>query len=119
MIVGHKIERYLTGFRRDYGLSWEITHHQVITELHATKGWRTVSHERKRHVVKELPPKDQWRAAAVTVFVRKNPKKERADFEFPSEEAKTRSLMRHRERRRDIRREQNYARHLAYGESRA
>lgn len=68
-IVGHKIERYLTAVKRDYGGHWDVTHHQIITELHATKGWRESSHERKVHRVRRLPPPDQWRAARVSEYI--------------------------------------------------
>lgn len=71
-IVGHKIERYLTAEKPVQGLPWIVTHHQVITELRATKGWLRVSHERKHHTVDKLPPLDQWRNANVTEFHRKN-----------------------------------------------
>lgn len=96
-IVGHKIERYLTGEQR--GGLWLVIHHQVITALHATKGWRPHSYDRKLHEVKELPTIDQWRAADITVFVRNPdlPPKVRPEygFQFATEARREASLMRH------------------------
>jgi hypothetical protein len=67
-IVGTKIVRYLTAVKRDYGGHFDVIHHQVIAELHATKGWRVIRREAKVHTVKKLPTRRQWRAAFITVF---------------------------------------------------
>lgn len=115
-IVGHKIERYLTAEWHDYGGHCVVTHHQVITELHATKGWRPAGHECRQHSVKRLPPVDQWRNADVTVFVRAEgesagmPKWSRPDFFAGRDQARINAMMRHRERRRDIQIAENIAR---------
>lgn len=69
MIVGTKIERYLTA-ERVAGEPWKMTFHVVQTELHATKGWRKVSHRRQVNRVASLPPLSAWRAADTISFKR-------------------------------------------------
>lgn len=114
-IVGRKVERYLTVVKNGAGRSWTVTHHQIITELHATKGWREISHERKEHRVKRLPPMSQWRAADISIFERnpdlgdtRPPKLERVVV--LTETRMIKAMLRHRERRRDIQIAENIAR---------
>lgn len=97
MIVGHKIELYLTGVQHHLPEPhWQVTSHVIITELHATKGWRRVSHTRDLQRVRNLPPLDIWRGANVTTFKRQHPvTKPRDNFQFRSAESKERSLLRH------------------------
>lgn len=66
MIVGYKIEQYLTGEQR--GGVWTITTHRAVTELHATKGWRSVRHTRHVQRVRKIPTSRQWRDAHITTF---------------------------------------------------
>lgn len=47
-IVGARIDQYVTCVARDYGGSFDVTAHRVTIELHATKGWRVVAHQRRR-----------------------------------------------------------------------
>lgn len=108
MIVGHKIERYLTAERKwfdDRAANWIITQHVVVTELHATKGWRKVKHARRNTVVNRLPPMSMWRGNAVTTFERtRKPGPVAVSEPAPVSE---KAFMRHRERRRDRQREIN------------
>jgi len=90
---------------------WEITHHQIVHELHATKGWRLIRHDRKRHMATRLPPRTERGMLHRTIFVRNpelgasTPKWSRPAFAEPNLKAQ----MRHRERRRDIERAANLA----------
>jgi hypothetical protein len=77
-IVGRKTETFLTGHQRNYGEPWTVTRHVVTTELHATKGWRQVSHQRSVSKVAKLPSVADWRAAASTTFERTMPRKDPA-----------------------------------------
>lgn len=67
MIVGHKIDTYLTarGFRGNY----VITEHAEVRELHPTKGWRLINHRRKDQTVGRMPSAKEWRACHSETFV--------------------------------------------------
>jgi hypothetical protein len=120
MIVGHKIDTYLTAKR--YGSrAFTITEHVEVRELHATKGWRHISHRRKAQAVTKLPFPAEWKACTTSTYISKLPplrndnvtprmsKWSRPDFQFASEGKRIASLMRHRERRRDAERAANIA----------
>lgn len=117
MIVGHKIEQYLTVERRDYGGHWEMTTHRVVTELHATKGWRKLGHGRHVQNVRRLPSIGEWRKANITRF---EPARRPGDAEPKldwidtiSETAREKAVMRHKVRRVEIARARNKARNEA------
>ena len=116
-IVGHKIVQYIHAVKRDYGGHWEITHHQIVHELHATKGWRFLRHDKKVHTARKLPSREMWQGLGRKIFVRSpelgvsRPKWSRPAFRDPNLKAQ----MRHRERRRDIERAANLARMEAMG----
>lgn len=63
-IVGARIDQYVTCVARDYGGSFDVTAHRVTIELHATKGWRVVAHQRWRSKVDraEFPPRQRLAA---------------------------------------------------------
>lgn len=113
MIVGHKIEQYLTAERFDYGGHWEITTHRVVTELHATKGWRQTRHTKHIQNVRRLPSVTDWRKANVTMFVRgRRPGPvagPRGWLENASPAARDRAINRHKARRVEIQRAKNLA----------
>lgn len=69
MIVGLKTDSYLTSVRTNNG-PYHVTHHTVLIELHATKGWRCVSHQRRVFIERRRRTKWEWRAADVTTFKR-------------------------------------------------
>jgi hypothetical protein len=94
-IVGHKTETYLTAEQRDYGEHWIVTKHTIITELHATKGWRQTMHHKETQRRRKLPSVKEWRLNDVTTFDRTMPRKDRVDFKFASEAHRQASLMRH------------------------
>jgi hypothetical protein len=77
-IVGRKTETYLTALRRGYGEPWVITKHTIVTELHATKGWRPVLKHKETQSRKALPTVKEWRLNDVTTFERTMPRKEPA-----------------------------------------
>lgn len=100
-IVGHKIEQYLTAVRIDG--HFEVTTHRVVTELHATKGWRQTRHSRRVQNLRNLPNKRVLAQERFVLFEHappygngKLPKWSRPDFTITPE-----ALLRHRERRRD------------------
>lgn len=66
-IVGHKTESYLIA-ERVFDKPWTVTRHVIVTELHATKGWRKISHQRRTHVRTRLPSIKEWRLNDVTKF---------------------------------------------------
>lgn len=110
-IVGHKIVQYVRVVMSEYGTNCEITHHQIVHELHATKGWRYLRHDTKVHTARKLPSREMWRELTRSVFVWKdkipidNAKWSRPAYAEPNLKAQ----MRHRERRRDIARAANLA----------
>jgi hypothetical protein len=75
-IVGRRVEVYQTA-QGIYGQPWIVTRHTVATEMHATKGWRTVSHQRSVSMVAKLPSVADWRKAASTTFERTKPARDR------------------------------------------
>lgn len=101
MIVGTKIERYFTA-SRELGQPWDLVSHEVRTELHATKGWRRVSHRRKQTSVRSLPGIAVWRASNTTTFKRNYNRASRGVDSIPITEA---MLMRHGWYRRKLRKE--------------
>lgn len=102
MIVGHKIERYLTAQQFDYGGHWEVTTHRKLTELHATKGWRVVRHDRSVQHVRYLPGIRERREANITRFVWLNHKGPRAPMR--DQPIPERALLRHGWYQRKLRR---------------
>lgn len=81
-IVGHKTETFLTAERRterrDYSVHWIVTKHTIITELHATKGWRQTMHHKETQRRRKLPSVKEWRLNDVTTFERIMPRKDPA-----------------------------------------
>jgi prophage tail gpP-like protein len=112
MIVGHKIERYLTVVGRDYGGHWEVTTHDVITELHATKGWRRVAHHRNVQRVRNLPS-PAVRGFRLTTFERRRTpgrvEQGTSWLDSVSKEVRDRAVNRHKVRRVEIQRANNRA----------
>lgn len=114
-VVGHKIVQYVRAVKRDYGGHWEITHHQLVHELHATKGWRFLRHDTKVHTARKLPSREMWQGLVRRIFVRNpdlgtpRPKLSRGLMQLNGP-ALLKAQLRHRERRRDIERDANLAR---------
>lgn len=109
-IVGHKIEQWFeitVSYDRKY---YRVVTHRRVMELHATKGWRGERHTQAVQHVRNLPSIREQRKAQFSVFQRLRslgtpaPKWSRPDFPIKPE-----ALMRHRERRRDIRIAENIA----------
>lgn len=94
-IVGVKIETYLTGVGHDYGRRWIITRHTVVNELHATKGWRTISHHKKEQIRRDRPSTKEWRLNDVTTFKRTRPRRDRSPPIRLNETEMERARMRH------------------------
>lgn len=96
-IVGLETDTYLTSVRTNNG-PYHVTQHTVLTELHATKGWRRVSHQRQTFIAHRRTSASEWRAADRTTFERMTngvPKWSRPDFQFPNEAAREASMLRH------------------------
>ena len=108
MIVGHKIEQWLTAEKRDYGGHWEVTSHRRVTQLHSTKGWRPVGHSKHVQLVRHLPSPRVWREADVTTFVGGRPKRDRRPIGL-TDAAMEKAAMRHKVRRVEIQRAKNLA----------
>lgn len=75
MIVGHKTDTYLTT-RWQWSNMFNrliVTKHTVVNELHATKGWRTVRHDRKERIRTIKPTIAELRLNDVTTFERRRP----------------------------------------------
>lgn len=96
MIVGHKIEQWMTVEPRQYGAHWEVTTYRRVTELHATKGWRPVRRSRHVQLVRNPPSPRVRQEARFTRFEPARRRRDRALTEFHmTPAARERSLMRH------------------------
>lgn len=105
MIVGHKTERFVTVQRHtDPAYGYLAIGNEVVTELHATKGWRRVKH--RRQIIGPCKRRDIQRALAsgssATFKPRRNPGPFATDVSFPITE---KMLMRHGWYRRKLRNE--------------
>ncbi len=108
MIVGHKIQQYLTIVPFDYGGHYEVITHRIVVELHATKGWRVVRHDRSLQRVRNRPSWRDRNKVTISTFVRARPKRDRQPIGL-TDAAMERAVMRHKVRRVEIQRAKNLA----------
>lgn len=80
MIVGHKTERFITVHRHtDPAYGFLAIGNEVVTALHATKGWRRIKH--RRQIIGPCKKRDVARARAAgssTTFDRQHRRMDRA-----------------------------------------
>jgi hypothetical protein len=77
MIVGHKTVTYLTT-RWQWSNMFNrriVTKHTVVSELHATKGWRTVHRHRQSQIRAKRLHSREWRLNHTTTFEHRRTKK--------------------------------------------
>jgi hypothetical protein len=71
MIVGRKIETSLTS-RRDYDAGgFLVTKSAVVSELHATKGWRTIARHKEQQRRDRSPSWIEVKDNTATVYERR------------------------------------------------
>lgn len=114
MIVGHKIEQDMTFKWVEAEVNyWEVSTRRVVTELHATKGWRVIRRERGIQRVRKLPSWGERRKATMTTFVRArrsgSVEKSEGWLESATPASRERAVLRHKVRRVEIQRAKNLA----------
>lgn len=66
MVTGRKIETFLTFAQR--GAQFVVTKHAVVSDLHPTKGWRTIARHKEHQVRSSAPDRAEIAANTSTLF---------------------------------------------------